>query len=263
MIRTVEHARGCTRRPVRCGESNDAQDQSRDGLGATDIISKCRRWGEKEMLPGALANQIRCVRSRTPCPLLPRQREGSQNAANSQSCRQCDVLVGVLRIRTAENGIDLLDLCVCRRHAREERICVFVCVCVCVIAHPLRVDTRRLCVCACAKIQSTLDPPPPALQSQLSLLWTGHPMYFLRKFNQNWRRDYSELVGKLSSPEGHRISTLLIPESLRRPLAGEITFPARRDNQFKFNVTMAAQVIRNHTHTNRAHCRTCTKRKLI
>jgi hypothetical protein len=145
-----------------CGESNDAQEQSRDGLRATDIISKCRRWGEKEMLPGALANQIRCVRSRTPCPLLPRQREGSENAASSQSCRQCDVLVGVLRIRTAENGIDLLDLCVCRRHAREERICVFVCVYAFVSSRIPCESTRAVSVCArVRKFNQHWTPLPP------------------------------------------------------------------------------------------------------
>jgi hypothetical protein len=59
------------------------------------------------------------------------------------------------------------------------------------------------------------------------------------------RRELSDVVGKLtrSSPEGHRISKLLIPELPRRPLAGEIIFPARRNNQFNFDVTTLEQVI--------------------
>jgi hypothetical protein len=57
------------------------------------------------------------------------------------------------------------------------------------------------------------------------------------------RRDFSGLVEKLSSPAGQRISTLLTPDVPQRPMAGDISFPARRNHRSQFEVTTPTQVI--------------------
>jgi hypothetical protein len=103
---------------IGCGESHYAQNQSRDRRRSAEIIAKFARWGEKEWLSGAQAHEIRCVRLRTACTPLPRQCERTVNAAGRQSRRWGAVLFGVSRIRTAEDAINVADLCVGSRHVR-------------------------------------------------------------------------------------------------------------------------------------------------